>query len=995
MRRLLSGAMCALFLLSGVGAARAADALQWRLIGPFRGGRALAVTGVPGEPDHFYFGAVDGGVWESTNAGRTWNPIFDDESIGSIGAIAVAPSDAKTLYVGTGEADMRSDIAYGNGMYKSIDGGKTWLHIGLDDTKQIGRVIVDPRDPNIVYVAALGHQYAANAERGVFKTSDGGKTWNKVLYKDENTGAIDLAMDPRNPDVIYASLWQTRRPPWNTYPPSSGPGSGLYKTTDGGKTWTQLTNGLPAKVGHIGLSISNANPSRVYAQVDSDLEDGGIYRSDDAGKTWTHVDGGKDQLRLWQRGWYFGEITADPKNPDVVYVMNTSTYRSTDGGKTFIPIKGAPGGDDYHALWIDPNDSNRMILGSDQGVVVSVDDAKTWSSWYNQPTGQFYHAITDNRFPYWVYGAQQDSGAAAVPSTSHYGSISLKDFRPIDVGGENGYLAPDPLHPGTVYGGSDTTTVENPATGWEQTIDPTLAYPDDIWRHTWTLPLVISPVDKRTIYTSRQRIFRSRDGGHSWTIVSPDLTRTGDNHPANLDAATLNDNTGIPRRGVVYAIAPSALDANLIWAGTDDGNVWVTRDGGEHWQNVTPAQLTAWSKVGIIEASRFDPNTAYLAIDRHRLDDYAPYIYRTRDGGKTWTQIANGIPDGSFVNVVREDPKDRNLLYAGTERGMYVSFDGGDHWQSLQHNLPVTSIRDIDVHGDDLVVATHGRAFWIMDDIEPLREMAAATAHNVFLFTPALAYRVRPGNEEGTPYPLDEPQASNRTPGVYIDYYLSSAANPVTIEVRDRNGNVIRKWSSADKPQTIDYRHLDIPANWATPPPLPQAAAGTNRFIWDFHTKNANGPLAPPGLYTVRLTANGSTLERNVTIARDPRISSSDADLVAQYKLAVAIAERKEQIAKARDHAETLLESHRLSSADEALVRNTLLGVTMPPSPDEGETLSNDFASLTYLHGSFNTLFDAVESADAAPTHDMKVAYSKLSATLQSTVTRLNAIAQR
>ena len=999
--------MCALFLLSGVGAVRATDAgvshvdpsylnsLQWRLIGPFRGGRALAVTGVPGEPDHFYFGAVDGGVWESINAGRTWNPIFDDESVGSIGAIAVAPGDTKTLYVGSGEADMRSDIAYGNGMYKSIDGGKTWLHIGLDDTKQIGRVIVDPRDPNTVYVAALGHQYGPNAERGVFKTTDGGKTWTKALYKDENTGAIDLAMDPRDPNVIYASLWQTRRPPWNVYPPSNGPGSGLYKSPDGGKTWTQLTQGLPAKVGHIGLSISNANPSRVYAQVDSDLDDGGIYRSDDAGKTWTHVDGGKDQLRLWQRGWYFGEITADPKNPDIVYVMNTSTYRSTDGGKSFIPIKGAPGGDDYHALWIDPNDSNRMILGSDQGVVVSVDDAKTWSSWYNQPTGQFYHVITDNRFPYWVYGAQQDSGAAAVPSTSHYGSISLKDFRPIDVGGENGYLAPDPLHPGVVYGGSDITTVENTQTGWEQVVDPSLAYPDEIWRHTWTLPLVISPVDKRTIYTSRQQIFRSQDGAHSWTTISPDLTRTGDNHPTNLDPTTLSDNTGLLRRGVVYAIAPSTLDAKLIWAGTDDGNVWVTHDGGAHWQNVTPPQLTAWSKVGIIEASRFDRNTAYLAVDRHRLDDYTPYIYRTRDGGKTWTPMANGIPDGSFVNVVREDPKNCDLLYAGTERGTYVSFDGGDHWQSLQRNLPVTSIRDIEVHGDDLVIATHGRAFWIMDDIEPLREIASISGRNVWMFTPALAYRVRPGNEEGTPYPLDEPQASNRTPGAYIDYYLGTAANPVTIEVLDRNDNVVQKWSSADKPVTIDYRHLDIPADWATPPPLPQARAGANRFIWDFHTKNSNGPLAPPGVYTVRVTANGSTLERYLTVARDPRIRATDADLMAQYNLAVAINGRLKEIAKARGRAETLLQSQRLSSADVALVRDTLLGATASENPDEGETFSNNFVSLTYLHRSFDTLSNAVESADAAPTHDMTVAYAKLSATLQSTLTRLNAIAQR
>lgn len=1006
MRRLLCSLLICALLMPGVTAVtRAADAtahvdasyldgLNWRLIGPFRGGRAIAVSGVPGEPDHFYFGAVDGGVWETTNAGRTWDPIFDRESVASIGAIAVAPSDPKTIYVGTGEADMRSNIASGDGVYKSTDAGKTWTHIGLDDTRQIGKIVIDPHDANIAYVAALGHQYGPNAERGVFKTIDGGKTWSKVLFKDQNTGAIDLALDPQNADVIYASLWQTRRPPWNVYPSSSGPGSGLYKSTDAGKTWTHVTSGLPTAVGHIGIATTAANPQRVYAQVDTgkDVAAGGVYRSDDSGATWTHLAGGKDQVRIWKRGWYFGGITADPKDADTVYVMNTSTYRSTDGGKTFEPIKGAPGGDDYHTLWIEPNDSNRMILGSDQGVVITTDYAKTWSSWYNQPTGQFYHVATDNRFPYWVYGAQQDSGSAMVPSSSHYASISMKDYHPINVGGENGYIAPDPRHPGWVFGGSDTVVYENVETTQQPNIDPTTAYPGTIWRHTWTLPLVLSPVDQTTLYTSRQRIFRSRDAGKSWTIISPDLTRenAGTNMVSTLDQPTLDDSTGLPRRGVVYAIAPSPRDARVIWAGTDDGYLWKTVDGGAHWKNLTPSALTAWSKVGIIEASRFDTKTAYVAVDRHRLDDVKPYIYRTHDGGATWSAIASGIPDGSFVNVVREDPKHRGLLYAGTERGIYISFDDGDHWQSLQRNLPVTSVRDIEVHGDDLVIATHGRAFWIMDDVAPLREMAEAVNHNTYLFAPASAYRVRPGNEEGTPLPLDEAQADNPVPGVAIDYYLREASSsPVVIDVLDARGSLLRHWSSADKPQTPDYRHIDVPASWLPTPPLPVSTAGAHRFIWDFHVKDGDGALVPPGTYTIRVTLNGSRIERHATVLRDPRSPGNDADLRAQYLLARAIADRKEQIARARDRAERL--AGRLPADRANALHASVLGIRPAADPDDSVGKpSHDFVSLRYLDNAFDTLFGQVESADTAPTNDERVAYAKLSATLDATLKRLH-----
>ncbi len=960
--------------------------LSWRLAGPFRGGRALAVTGVPGEPEHFYFGAVDGGVWESNDAGRTWTPIFDAQNVASIGSIAVAPSNPKILYVGTGEADMRSDIAYGDGVYRSGDGGRTWRHAGLTDTRQIGAIVVDPHDPNVAYAAALGHQYGPNEQRGVFKTVDGGATWTKVLYKDDNTGATALAIDPADSKTIYAALWQTRRPPWNVYPPSNGPGSGIYRSTDAGATWTQLTTGLPQKMGRAGLAISAATPSRIYAMVDADPEHGGLYRSDDRGATWTLV--GKDP-RIWMRGWYFSGIAADPKNADVVYAMDTATYRSADGGKTFEAIRGAPGGDDYHTLWIDPGDPARMILGSDQGVVVSVDGAKTWSSWYNQPTGQFYHVVADDAFPYSLYGAQQDSGAAGAPSATKYQTISQQDFRPIDVGGESGYLAPDPLHPGFVFGG--TVTVENLATGWEQNVDPTLAYPGTIWRSTWTLPLVFSPADKRTLYFGHQRMFRSRDRGKTWQIVSPDLTRAGIAPPANLDPSTIADNTGLDRRGVIYAIAPSPRDAHVTWAGTDDGYVWISRDDAAHWRNVTPPSLTPWSKIGTIEAGHFDTNTAYVAVDRHRLDDLRPYVYRTHDGGTTWVLAANGIPDGSFVNVVREDPKRAGLLYAGTERGVYVSFDDGDNWQPLQRNLPATSVRDIAVHGDDVAIATHGRAFWIMDDVTSLRQLAQTASSQTRLFVPAPAYRVRPGNEEGTPLPLDEPQAQNPPVGLLVDYSLERASSPVTLDVIDANGKVVRRYSSASPEKATDPKSVDIAPPWIAAPQVLEAGAGTHRFVWDFHVNGADGPLAPPGAYTVRLTAAGQTYESAAQVVRDPRVAATDADLRAQYALAVQIQSLEDRAASAGARAAELEKSNRLSNDDLQSLKSDIAGSEPAPDPDDSVGKpSHDFTSFLALKTELGNLEAAVESADAAPTPDMEAAYVKLAAVFERTVQKLD-----
>ena len=967
--------------------------VHWRLAGPFRGGRVLAVAGVPGQPDHFYFGAVGGGVWESENAGRTWEPIFDGQPIASIGALAVAPSDPRVVYVGSGEADMRSDISHGNGMYRSSDGGRTWAHVGLEGTRQIGRVVVDPRDANLVYVAALGHGYGPNPERGVFRSKDGGRTWSRVLFKDENTGAIDLALDPSNPKTILAALWQTRRPPWNTYPPSNGPGSGLYRSEDGGDTWKPVAGGFPSeKLGRVGIAFAPSDARRVYALVDA--KEGGLYASTDGGATWTRASADR---RIWERGWYFGGVTVDPKDANTVYACDVTVYRSTDAGRTFLPIKGAPGGDDYHQLWIDPSEPRRMILGTDQGAVVSVDGAKTWSSWYNQPTAQFYHVATDDRFPYWIYGAQQDSGAAAMPSRTDYASITLRDWRPIAVGGENGYIAPDPAHPDTVYGGGvgrfDWQTLQ------EQNVDPTLAHPGD-YRGEWTLPLAISASEPGTMYFGNQFLFRSRDGGGRWEKISEDLTREAPGVPATLDPSTAADSaTPGPRRGVIYAVAPSPLTPGLLWCGTDDGLVWRTRDGGRQWQNVTPPALTPWSKVGILEASRFDADTVYAAVDRHRLDDLDPHVYRTRDAGKTWISIVRGIPAGSFVNVVREDPERRGLLYAGTETGVFVSFNDGDDWQSLQGNLPNCSVRDISVRRGDLVVGTHGRSFWVLDDLSSLRQLDAKTAAaDAWLFAPREAVRLNPAEFQGTPEPKDEPSAANPPRGAILDYRLKAASvSPVVIEILDAQGALVRRYASDDPAESPDLQAIRVTEDWVPEPAPPSAAAGMHRFVWDLHYPAAAkvaptrrvraGVWAPPGRYTARLTAGGQTLTQALVVRKDPRIAASDADLVAQFELARRVEAERARVAIPLASAGALrkqmkaLEGKASGAAAAALLafgREVDAAAGPAISPEEFYDVSQAApTTLLRLVVSLARLEGAIESADAAPTADAVTGFAE------------------
>ena len=856
--------------------------LHWRNLGPFRGGRVNAVAGVPGQPNTFYFGSVGGGLWKTVNSGRTWAPVFDSQPIASIGAIGVSSSNPNVVYVGTGEADMRSQITYGNGMYKSSDGGKTWAHMGLEGTRQISRVLVDPKDPNIVFVAALGHVYGANPERGVYRTRDGGATWQKVLFKNDNVGAADLAFDPQNSRVIYATLWNTRRPPWSIYPPSYGPGGGIYKSMDGGATWQQLTNGVPVEgLGRVGIATAPANHNRIYAIIDAKA--GGLYRSDDAGATWTLVSSDK---RIWGRGWYFCKVVVDPKNPDIVYVSNTSLYRSTDAGKSWTAIKGAPGGDDYHQLWINPSDSNRMVLGSDQGAIVSEDGAQTWSSWYNQPTAEMYHVAADNRFPYWVTGAQQDSGAVGVPTRSLHAEISMHDWSPVCAGGESDYTAPDPLHTEILFGGRVTRC--NLITGETVNVSPErgLTVPA---RHTWTLPLVFSQADPHALYFSDQFLFKTTNGGESWAQISPDLTREDPGVPPNLDEATAADAPEGKRRGVIYTIAPSPLHAPTVWVGTDDGLIQLTNDDGKTWKNVTPPELTPWSKVVMMDASHFDTSEAYAAIDRHRLEDNEPYIYRTRDGGKTWQKITNGLPPGVYMQTVKEDPERQGLLFAGTELGVFVSFDDGDHWQSLQLNLPPVSMRDLVIHSNDLIVATHGRGFWALDDISPLRQLNSDVVKaRAYLFQPVEAFILPQPSENGTPQPRDEPLAENAPYGAVIDYYLkTTASGPVVLEILDQSGATVRRYSSEDKTPQVNPETLNIPTFWVrAPEPLP-TTAGMHRWVWDLRPTptQERGPRGggggdefdrrmPPalaGIYTVKLTVEGKTYTQNLSLKMDPR----------------------------------------------------------------------------------------------------------------------------
>jgi photosystem II stability/assembly factor-like uncharacterized protein len=899
--------------------------LRWRMLGPFRGGRVAAATGVPGRPNEFYFGAVNGGVWKTIDGGRVWVPIFDAQSTASIGAIAVAPSQPDTVYVGSGESTLRDSVGFGNGVYKSVDAGQSWTHLGLDETHHIGKIAIDSQNPNNVFVAAIGKLYAASRERGVFRSRDGGRSWQKVLG-DENAGAVEVVIDPSNSKVVYAGLWNTRRPPWFTYAPTNGPGGGIFKSTDGGSTWARLTNGLPKEgIGRTGIAIAPTNPKRIYAVVDCLLPEasaqvepplgtpapqpapagarpsspppgqGGFFRSDDAGATWTRL---SNDPALWGRGWYFEKLTVDPENPEIVYVPNVAVNRTKDGGKTWVVLRGSPGGDDYHQPWVSPDDPNTMIVASDQGAIITrnarTDDPRdvTWTSWLNQPTAQIYHLSVDYRFPYWVTGAQQDSGAIAVRSRGKFSQISMHDWEPIAPGGESGYTAGDPSNPGVVYGGDGQRWNLDANIPIGNTTSPKAPEPA---RSDWTQPLVFSKADPRSLYYANQFVFKTTDGAKTWTQISPDLTRAETVVPATLDPTTAAAVDRNGKRGVIYTIAPSSLRAPLLWIGTDDGYIQLTPDDGKSWQNVTPGVIGPWSRVTMIEASHFDPGTAYASVDRHQLQDFEPYIYRTRDMGRTWQKITNGLQSGVYVHSVREDPRRRGLLVAGTERGVHISFDDGDNWQSLQLNLPVTSMRDFEIYGNDLILATHGRGFWVIDDISSLRQLSDAVAReDAHLFKPSDTINFVEGTDNGTPLQKDEPHAENPPGGVMIDYYLKSASSaPVVIEILDASGAVVQTLSSDPNTQRAPASGAGtqppgiarVSSLWQTRPELPSAAAGMHRAVWNALRPRPRG--APPadeggpldrhyvGDFTARLTVNGKSYVQPFTVKPDPREARS------------------------------------------------------------------------------------------------------------------------
>lgn len=880
-------------------------ALQWRCIGPHRGGRTVGAVGVPQQPGTFYIGVNNGGVWKSTDYGRVWTPIFDDQPTGSIGDVAVAPSDPNIIYVASGEGLQRPDLSVGNGVYRSGDGGKTWTNTGLSEGLQIGGLAIDPTNPDRVFAAVLGHPYGPNTERGVFRSTNGGKTWKKVKYIDENSGAIQVTIDPKNPKIVYADFWANRLAPWENGE-WRGPNSGLWKSTDGGDTWKQLTKGLPTTeqgLGRIGFCICPSLPDRLYATVDCRGGLGGIYRSDDAGASWYRIN---SDGRLWGRGDDFAEIKADPKNPDIVYSANVVTWKSSDGGKTWTALRGAPGGDDYHRIWINPGDPNIILIASDQGAIVTVNGGQTFSSWYNQPTAQFYHVSTDNAFPYNVYSGQQESGSVGIASRGNDGQVTFREWHSVGAQ-EYGYVAADPLDPNIIYGGK--ISKYDKRTGQTQDISPEPVR-RGFHRFIRTAPVLFSPVDPRTLYFAGNVLFKTQDGGHSWDVISPDLSRETWDIPACVGVYREAAENTRRRRGVIYAVAPSQQDTNTIWAGTDDGLLHRTVDGGKNWTNITPPELRPWDKVSQLDASHFDNNTCYAAINSIRLDDLRPHILRTRDGGQSWQEISKGIPDNEPINTVREDPFQQGLLFAGSENAVYVSFDDGNNWQSLRLNMPATSIRDLVIKDDDVVIGTHGRSFWILDNITPLRANAELARQQValpgvVLYPPQAAYRVRWNMNTDTPLPQEEPAGQNPPDGAMIDYYLSEDAEGISLKITDINGNPIRNYTPFDP--APDVAGVNFPLYWVRPFQPLSGKKGAHRFYWDMRYDPIQGraprfpisaiygqtaaqfsaPWVMPGQYKVVLEVDGLSYEQPIKVIMDPRVKTSMEDLQQQFDLSV------------------------------------------------------------------------------------------------------------
>ncbi|HTS09558.1 MAG TPA: glycoside hydrolase [Candidatus Eisenbacteria bacterium] len=966
--------------------------LHWRMIGPFRGGRTRAACGVPSQPNIFYMAQVNGGVWKTDDFGRTWSPIFDDQPTQSIGAIAVAPSDPNIVYVASGEGLHRPDLSVGNGIYKSTDAGKTWIHLGLRDGQQIPALAVDPRDPNKIFAAVLGHPYGPSEERGLYLSKDGGQNWQRVIAKDENTGASDVEIDPSNPDVVYASMWEVREGPWEDLNEFNGSGGGLFKSMDGGATWHQLTTGLPSDLSQIYVAIAPSDSRRLYATLGTASGKLSVYRSDDAGENWRQItDDPRPSGRIG--GGDLPIPRVDPKNPDLVYVASTVTMRSSDGGRTWVSFHGAPGGDDYQNLWINPNNGNVILLVSDQGALVTVNRGESWSSWFNQPTAQLYHAIADSSFPYRVCAGQQESGSVCISTRGNDGAINFRDWHPVGVI-EYGYVAPDPLDPDIIYGAGRTeVTKYHWRTGQVQNITP-IPVRDAKYRANRTEPLMFSPVDPHTIYYATNFLFKTTDGGNSWQIISKDLSREKPGIPESV--GKLHNKAVENARGVIYALAPSFKTLNTLWAGTDDGLVWITRDGGKNWSDITPKELTAWSKITQISASHFDEQTAYASVSRFRINDMRPYIYRTHDSGKTWSLITSGLPEFGPVDTVREDPVRRGLLFAGTENSVWVSLDDGDHWQSLQLNLPRTSMRDLWIHENDLIVATHGRGFWILDDIAPLREASTEFATSIRLYAPAEAYRVQRDTNTDTPIPPDEPMAPNPPDGAIIDYYLPSAASSVKLDILDAQNRVVRSFSNTDKPEITDeeLQKQLIPLYWVRPQRQLSTEAGMHRWTWPLHYAAPSssrheypiaaiphntprlplGPTAVPGNYTVRLTVDGKTLTAPLTVKMDPRVKVSEADLQKKLQAEIKLASIMDRTNQALSQAASIrAQLDKLDATSRDALKNAIAefqkkltevvgapgGFFAPPSSN---------ATLNRVNGNAGTLYQQIWQVDAAPT---------------------------
>ncbi|SDB36885.1 Sortilin, neurotensin receptor 3 [Flavobacteriaceae bacterium MAR_2010_188] len=956
--------------------------LEYRMIGPFRGGRTVGAVGVPSQPNVFFIGVNNGGVWKTEDYGRTWNPIFEDAPTGSVGDLAVSPSNPDIIYVGTGEGLHRPDLSVGDGMFKTIDGGKNWKQIGLNDIQQISRVIVHPTNPDIVFVAGLGHPYGANEMRGVFKSVDGGKTWSKTLYINHNTGAIQVEFDPNDPQILFANMWEHQEGPWENAS-FSGPNSGMYKSTDAGETWLKIENGLPTAkqgLGRIGVAFSNSNSNKMYATVDA-RENGGIYSSDDAGESWKLV---TDERRLWGRGGDFAEIKVHPKDENTLFIANVASYKSTDTGKTWTSIKGAPGGDDYHRIWINPNQPDIMLFAADQGAVITVNGGKTWSSWYNQPTSQLYHVTTDNQFPYWVYGGQQESGAIGVASRSNGGQISFREFMGVGAD-EYAYVAPDPKDNNIIYGGRVLRF--NKKTGQTQFVGPEVLRSKD-FRYLRTMPLIFHPADDNMLLFGTNVVWKTLNGGQTWEQISEDLTRNQPEVPESIGDFKNEEMKTMRQRAIVYALAPSPLDKNIIWAGTDDGLVHVTTDGGKTWNDVTPKNLSSWDKISQIDAGHFEKGTAYIAVNAIRKDDMKPHIFKTHDFGKTWQEINVGLNPSGPVNTVREDHTQAGLLFAGTEREVYFSVNDGENWQSLRLNMPASSIRDLVIHENDLVIGTHGRSIWILDDFSPLRELKSADLNSSHLYKPSDAYRVRFNMFSDTPLPPEEPTGQNPPDGALIDYYLNNNAKKVSLEILDQSGNTINQFSSEDRAEALDSTNMQHPTYWVRPFEGLSTEKGHQRFVWNLRyaaPEGANrslgiaavqyntesgpaGPFVAPGNYKLKLTVDGKVSEQTITVKLDPRSEISPEALDLQTKLTLSCYNNYIKLQSIREAIDKKIDAN--SDKKEKLQK--FRGEGLPSDGDVvyGSISQNDLESETIvgLQEKLLYLLNVLQSVDAKPT---------------------------